>query len=55
MDANTNIMNGDNSKSSGRSSNVLVNIERACEITGKYLKYFQTVTICHSLVTGCRY
>ena len=28
------VMNGDNSRSSGRNSHVLVDIERACEITG---------------------
>ena len=29
------VMNGDNSRSSGRGSHVLVDIDRACEITGK--------------------
>ena len=39
------VMNGDNSRSSGRGSHVLVDIERACEITGRLGQFNDRVKV----------
>ena len=39
------VMNGDNSRHAGRGSHVLVDIERACEITGRLGQFNDRVKV----------
>ena len=43
------VLNGDNSKRAGRGSHVLVDIDSACEITGKSKHTLYRYTVCITL------